>query len=74
VLEAARKLLSPFDAQPLARVLAHASLPEAAQACRITFWMTWLRARVFEHFCARGGARPYSPFRHSFQLTSPEHV
>jgi hypothetical protein len=51
---------SPFDAQPLARVPAHASLPEAAQACSITFGMTELRARVFEHFCARGGARPCS--------------
>lgn len=58
---------SPFDVQPLARVLAHASLPEAAQACLITFGMTRLRARVFEHFCARGGARPYSPIDSRFR-------
>lgn len=62
---------SPFDVQPLARVLAHASLPEAAQACRITFWMTWLRARVFEHFCARGGARPYPSFDSRFRAPLP---
>jgi len=45
---------SPFDAQPLARVLVHAFLSEAAQACRITFGMIrFARSRLRTRQCSR---------------------